>query len=214
MTEKSKAWVKKNGPLVGVLLFAILALLYLGDDIITQRASRITLEAIPPVADDLDPKQGAVKPTATIIEFGDFACTVCQLQVSILKDIINDFPNEVQLVWKDVPVDLLHPEARTASIAGHCAARQGKFWEMHDLLFSRQSELGDELYAELAQTLELNEQEFSSCLANRETENIIEQNIASAEAAKITSTPTFFINDVKYEGFMEYQEIIQALTGA
>jgi protein-disulfide isomerase len=213
MNERVRTWMRKNGPLVVLALIAMLALLYLGDDVVNKRASRISFETIPPVVQRDDPTQGTDEPVATIVEFGEFTCEVCKVQVHVLKDVINDFGNDVQVVWKDAPLDPLNQQSYLSSISGQCAARQGKFWEMHDAMFERQDELNVNIYNEIAAELELNTEEFSSCLSKRETDGKVQENIESAHAAQITSTPTFFINGVKYEGYLEYQDVVAALSG-
>lgn len=213
MSDRSKMWFKRNFPLVALVVFTVLALLYLGDDIVQQRESRVTLEPVAPTLQKDDPTQGTDEPVVRIFEFCDFSSPLCELESSVLKDIINNYPNDVQLVWKDAPLNNLTIESQNASIAAHCAARQNQFWGMHDLLFERQSELGTTLYDELADELSLDREEFDDCLSKRATSTIVEQNIEFANDAKVTTVPTFFINDIQYEGFVSYDDFIAALSG-
>lgn len=205
-------WLRKNGPLVVIAAFAVLALLYLGDSIVNQRAERISLTpTIPEISSD-DPYQGNKDAAVQVIEFGEFTCSACAAEVQEIKDIINDYGEQVLFVWKDAPLDTLAPESRLASIAGQCAARQNKFWEMQEALFLKQDELGRDLYIATAEDLELDVETFTTCFDSRETNKIVDRNIQEAEAAFVNATPTFYINGIKYEGFMEYADFISAFS--
>jgi|GEM_PF-4302738 len=212
MNDRSRSWLKRNGPLIVIASFAVLALLYLGDSIVNQRAERISLEPIAPTVSSKDPYQGNKDGSATIIEFGEFSCTACAAEVSVLKNIINDYGEQVALVWKDTPFDSLSPESRLASIAAQCAGLQGKFWDMEEALFAHQDELGRDLYISTATDLHLNVNDFTSCFDNRETNDIVDKNIQEAKDAQVTATPTFFINGIRYEGYMDYTDFIAAFT--
>lgn len=214
MNEAQRQWMRRNVPLIVVIGFAVVALLYLGDDIVKKRSERISIQPILPEVERTDPRQGTEDPTVTVIEFGDFNCIACKEQVAIMKDIINDYGEYVQWAWKDAPLDALDPESRTASIVAHCAGNQNKFWEMHDLLFERQQDLGSELYPELAESLELDTQLFNQCVASRETQSLVDHNIEAATLAQVGATPTFFINGERYEGLMEYAELVNAFATA
>jgi len=212
MNERTKSWMKRNGPLIVIAGFAILALLYLGDDIVNQRSERLSLTPIPPTVSSDDPYQGTQDALVIIVEFGEFSCEACAEEVSVLKDIINDYGENVLLVWKDAPLDSLNAESRLASVAAQCANKQDKFWEMQEALFTKQDELGRDLYLSTAKDLGLDVDEFTSCFDNRETNKIIDNNIEAADAGLVSATPTFFINDVKYEGYMEYSDFIAAFN--
>jgi protein-disulfide isomerase len=206
-----KDWAKRNGPLVIVIVFAILALLYLGDHVVKQRQSRVSIYPVAPKALSDDPKQGSENPQVTVIVFEDFSCLACKEEVSALKDLVNNFGSVLQVVWKDAPLDPLRPQGKTASIAAHCAGKQEKFWEMYELLFKNQESFGRETYIGLAKELQLNESQFTTCIDKQQTLAKVEENIKAAEDAKLTAVPTFYINGEKFEGYMEYDEFVDAL---
>ena len=212
MNEQPRTWLKKNGPLIVIAGFAVLALLYLGDSVVNQRSQRISLTPIVPEIFSDDPYQGNKDATVTVIEFGEFSCSACAAEVSVVKDIINDYGEDVLFVWKDAPLDTLSSETRLASIAAQCAAKQNKFWEMQEALFLKQSELGRDLYLATAEDLKLDVELFTSCFDNRETNKIVNRNIQEANDAFINATPTFYINGIKYEGYMEYVDFIDAFS--
>lgn len=212
MNERTKSWIKRNGPLIVIAGFAVLALLYLGDDIVNQRSERLSLTPIPPTVSSDDPYQGTKDAPVIVVEFGEFSCDACKEEVSVLKEVINDYGENVLLVWKDAPLNALNAESRLASVAAQCANKQDKFWEMQEALFAKQDELSRDLYLSAAKDVGLDVDEFTSCFDNRDTNDIIDRNIEEANAALVSATPTFFVNDIKYEGYMEYSDFISAFN--
>ena len=77
----------------------------------------------------IDPARGAANPKVTIVEYSDVECTACSQLNPLLENILQNDPNDVRLVWKDLPTDSAHPHATSAAVAAHCAQQQGKFWE-------------------------------------------------------------------------------------
>lgn len=212
MNAKFSGWLKRNGAMVVVIAFAVVALLYLSDSIINQRASRISILPQMPKHEFDDPTQGTSGGQITIFEFGEFACSACKDQVPILKNIINDYGKNVFLIWKDAPLNPLQPEATNASVAAHCAGNQDKFWEMSDKLFEHQTALGRDTYLALAKDLKLDMTKFTTCIDKQQTRDKVNADVAEAQAAQITSTPTFIINGKRYEGLMEYNDFVLAFT--
>ncbi len=132
---------------------------------------------IPPVL-PTDPVRGDTRAQLTIIEFGDFQCPFCADIAPVLAQVLASYP-EVRLVWKDLP-NPAHPQARPAALAARCAQNQDKFWEFHDLLFANQAELGDKLYKQIAEVLELDLTSFNSCLASQAYIEVVGEGLAAA----------------------------------
>lgn len=172
-------------------------------------------EAMPPQAVFLDvgddPVKGDVNAPLTVVEFSDFQCPFCsrfaeQTLPLIEENYINT--GKVKLVYQDLPLDNIHPNARLTHIAAECADEQGKFWEYHDLLFSTQRQWGnlssDALDSQLKQyaaTLEMNLQEFESCIISPEIANEVDDDLSQAAELGATGTPTFFIGTYE-DGFV------------
>jgi protein-disulfide isomerase len=161
----------------------------------------------------VNPTKGAKNPRVTIVEFSDFECTHCQTIQNALEDVLRAYPEDVRLVWKDMPNPSVHPQSIPASIAAHCADRQGKFWEYHDAVFARQTFLSDEQYKQIAQELELNMNRFTSCTTNQDTAAIVQKDAEEGRALDIIATPTLFIGKEKIVGEIESEELIKLIQG-
>ena len=161
---------------------------------------------------DDDPVKGDPDAPITIVEFSDFQCPFCsrwydQTLSSIEETYIDT--GKVKLVYRDLPLSSIHPNARSAHIAAECADEQNKFWDYHDVLFENQSEWNrlssNDLSAKLkeyAMTLELNTSNFESCLSSQEIADEVDADTSDAKSLGATGTPTFFIGNEK-DGFVK-----------
>ena len=133
-----------------------------------------------------------------IVEFADFQCPFCvrhykTVMPKIKKELINT--GKVKYVMYDFPLSF-HGQAKLASVAARCAGKQGKFWEMHDVLFDNQSGLTNALFLQTARTLKLNETAFASCLNEPGVSEAVESNIEYGNQLGVTGTPKFFVGKV------------------
>jgi len=159
-----------------------------------------------------DPFKGDPNAPVTIVEFSDFQCPFCsrffdQTLPLIEENYINT--GKVKLVYKDLPLDNLHPNARPAHIAAECADEQGKFWEYHDALFEKQSEWqrlsSSDLQTTLVQYADdfgLQTASFEACLNSPEIADEVNADFLQAASFGATGTPTFFIGNEK-DGFVK-----------
>ncbi len=129
----------------------------------------------------------------TIIEFSDFQCPFSKRFYITLNQILDEYPYQVNWAYRHLPSNF-HPEARLAAEASECAAEQGKFWEFAEKLFEDQTKLGKSLYQELATDLELNMEQFNSCVASRKYEDKIEADYQDAIKMEIQKIPASFVN--------------------
>lgn len=144
---------------------------------------------------------GAADAPVTIVEFGDFACPFCQQSAAGIRKVAAKYPAQVKIVWRDYPI--VNENSIILSLAARCAGEQGKFWEFHDSLFSKQAELaaavssdafGNQLDA-LAAGLNLSVGQFDECLSAGKYLEQINQDYQDGETLELTGTPTWFIND-------------------
>jgi len=165
---------------------------------------------------DDDPFKGDPDAPVTIVEFSDFQCPFCarfyQQTLSQLEENYID-TGKVKFVYRDLPLDSLHPNARTTHIAAECADEQGRFWEYHDILFESQgqwnrlaSEDLENSLKQYAQDLSLDGPSFETCLSSDEIADEVNKDALEARSYGSTGTPTFFIGTEK-DGFTK-------LTGA
>ena len=169
-------------------------------------SDEITIILTPPPVTERDPVLGATNARITIIEFSDFECPFCQNSQSVLTEILEEYPDDVRLVWKDMPNEDAHPHAASAARAARCAQDQGKFWEYHDLLFANQAQLSDGVYSTLAGTLNLNVPAFQSCLL-RPVPDIVRQGLQEGVVRGITATPYYFVNSLQKSGSITVAEL-------
>lgn len=161
-----------------------------------------------------DPVKGSPIAPVVIVEFSDFQCPFCRESKPIIAEIIKQNPEAVKLIYRDFPVLTLHTEAVVAAEAANCAQKQGAFWGYHDSLFDNQESLGSELYLALAQSMNLNIEQFTNCLDNHLTLAEIQKDLSDGVAAGVTGTPTWFVNGRMVAGALtqeSWQKIINSV---
>jgi len=177
-----------------------------------QQPAQPSAPQIIKVSLDDDPFKGNENAPVTIIEFSDFQCPFClrfyeQTLPSIMENYVDT--GKVKFVYRDLPLDSLHPNARPAHIASECADEQGKFWGYHDMLFDNQSEWGRLPAADLQSTLTqyasdlgLEPASFEACLESDVIADEVNKDSLDAARYGATGTPAFFIGNEK-DGFVK-----------
>jgi len=145
------------------------------------------------------PVRGEPSAKVTIVEFSDFQCPFCQRGASIMEDVLKAYPKDVKIAFKNLPLPF-HEKAKPAAKAALAAQKQGKFWEMHDLLFKNQSALGDDLFVKFATDLGLDVEKFKADMASPEVAKTIEDDAELARKLGVNGTPGFFVNGVLVSG--------------
>ncbi len=161
---------------------------------------------------DDDPIKGNANAPVTVIEFSDFQCPFCsRFYTQTLSQLQEDYidTGKIKLVFRDLPLDSLHPNARLAHVAAECADEEGKFWEYHDVLFEKQSQWqrlppSDYLNSliQYADDLGLQTVSFESCLESQEMFDEVARDVLEAARYGATGTPTFFIGNEE-DGFVK-----------
>ncbi|NDC38258.1 MAG: thiol:disulfide interchange protein [Proteobacteria bacterium] len=146
-----------------------------------------------------NPVRGPANAKVTVVEFSDFQCPYCKRGKETVDEIMKAYPNDVKFVFKQLPLPF-HPQARPAAKASVAAMKQGKFWEMHDALFSAQENLGEAFYLEQAKKLNLNVDKFKADMASAETDEYIKKDEEAAKKLGIGGTPSFAVNGVEVRG--------------
>ena len=140
------------------------------------------------------PVRGDAAAAVTIVEFSDFHCPFCRTVQPTLLQLLERYRGKVKVVYKDLPLDGLHPNARRASEAARCAADQQKFWEYHDVLYAAGNDVSDPTLLAHAAKVGLDSAAFGACLAAGKHKAGIEKDIAEAAKLGLQSTPAFFVN--------------------
>jgi protein-disulfide isomerase len=178
---------------------------------------RTSLPAKEIVVTEQDHVKGAAGAKVTLVEFADFQCPACAAYEPLVRQMVADNSDTVQLVFRHFPLTQIHKNALLGSKAAEAAAVQGKFWEMHDLLFANQLEWSGALNARdymvaYASTLGLDAKKFSDDLNNASIEERILAEYREGINLGVQGTPTFFLNGKKIQNPSspeEFNKLIQ-----
>jgi protein-disulfide isomerase len=160
----------------------------------TKFHATIVLEPRREQVEATGPARGPANARVTIVEFSDFQCPFCGRLEPILVQTLAKYPTQVRLVYRNYPLTTLHPDAQRAAEAAECAKSQGKFWEMHDLMFAEQSSLSVDALRDKARRLGLDTIVFGECLDSGKSREAIAADVHAGDQLGIVGTPASFIN--------------------
>lgn len=176
------------------------------------------------VVSSTSPSLGPVTAPVTVVEFGDFQCPFCKEAEPILKQVLAKYPEAVRLIFRNLPLGDVHPEAIAAAEAAACAHAQDKpgdqdtlFWHYHDGLYASQDSLGDSFYTTLATSLTslgLNVDTFNQCRSGHLMLAAIQTDFDAAVAAGAEGTPTFYVNGHRIAGVLPLDLWDKVITAA
>jgi protein-disulfide isomerase len=180
-------------------------------DLREQAATEILLEPARVAVEAIGPSKGPDDAIVTLIEFSDFQCPYCKRVVPTIEQIVAKYPTQVRFVFRNLPLNRLHPRAQFLAEAAACADKQGNFWGYHDLIFENTQAASDEDLEGHASTLGLDMQAFRQCVQNREAQQIIDADLAAAEDLQISGTPSFLINGIPMHGAVSVEKLSEAI---
>ena len=163
------------------------------------------------------PALGPEDAPITIVEFSDYQCSFCRRAEPTVKQVLEQYGDQVRFVYKHYPLESIHPLARGASEAASCAEDQGRFWEYHELIFTSANGLEPPALDGYAKELELDLDVFHACMAEGRQTARVSRDLADGNRAGVKSTPTFFVNGIQIKGaqpFSEFQRIIESELAA
>jgi protein-disulfide isomerase len=169
------------------------------------------MELITPVNRN-DHIQGSLNRKTTLVEYGDFECPYCGRAYPIVKEIQKIKGNDLGFVFREFPLSQSHLHAEHVAYAAEAAGKQGKFWEMHDMLFEHQDFLEDEDLVSYAQDLKLNIEQFKNDMASEGIKNKVKKDFMDGVRSGVNGTPTFFINGKRFDGPYEVDTLISAIA--
>jgi protein-disulfide isomerase len=168
----------------------------------------------PPVLDEAiqistagDPVLGPASARMTIVEFSDFQCPYCSKAVAQMKEVMRQMPKDVKLVFKQFPLDS-HSDAQFAAEAALAAQAQGKFWEMHDLLYAGFPDVRRTRIMAYAKELRLDIPKFTADVDSHKFKARVRAEEQEGEKAGVAGTPTFFFNGKKYNSVFEASQVV------
>lgn len=156
--------------------------------------------------------KGSKDAAVAIVEFSDFQCPYCSKLQPTLKEVLKAYPIDVKLIFKDFPLPF-HQQAQNAARAAHAAGEQGKYWEMHYMIFENFNMLSEEKFKEFASKIGLDIKKFMADYSSNKYDRQIEDDRQLALSAGVRGTPTLFINGKRMQGrsFNDFKEAIDTI---
>ncbi len=164
----------------------------------------------PPVSNK-DQQTGNIQSTIVLLEFGDYQCPHCGHAHPLIKKLLEQKGKDFAFVFRNFPLQEVHPAAFMAAMAAEAAAKQGKFWPMHDIIFENQQDLHARSFIGFAESIGLDEQQFGEDWQSETIRQKIEADFESGIRSGVNGTPTFYINGIKvaYDG--TYESLFDAI---
>ena len=163
------------------------------------------------VSVDGAPFKGPAKAPVTIVEFSDFYCPFCRRVLPTLAQLESQYGDKIKLVFRDFPIDNLHPGASKAHEAARCANEQGKFWPYHDKLFASPPKSGPEIFKGFAKELGLDATAFESCFDSGKYQATVKKDVEEGNRVGVTGTPAFFINGRMISGAQPLESFVRVI---
>ena len=170
-------------------------------------------QLVPPVG-ERDHVLGPADARVTLVEYGDYECPHCGALHPVIEAARKAFGGNLRFAFRHFPLRSSHPHALAAAKAAEAAGEQGRFWEMHDRLYQRQTQLEDQDLARHARKLGLDVARFQRELTARAHEVRIREDLASAARSGAGGTPSLFINGELYQGSLDRDSVFAALARA
>lgn len=169
----------------------------------------VMISLAPPVAEvgaGAGPLRGPREPAVTVVEFADYECPYCQQIDPLVKKLEQEFDGKIAVAFRDFPLPM-HRRAGKAAEATRCAGAQGRYWELHDLLFTNPTHLELSDLKQHARTLKLDAARFDQCLDSGEQIEAVKKDVAEAQRLGLTGTPSFFVNGHFVSGAVKYETL-------
>lgn len=157
------------------------------------------------------PFKGPAKAPVTMVEFSDFHCPFCKRVLSTLAQLDSKYSGKIKLVFRDFPIEQLHPGAGKAHEAARCANEQGKFWAYHDKLFANAPKTSLDNLKAYAKEVGLDAAAFEKCLGSGKYQAAVQKDIEEGTRAGVTGTPTFFINGRVISGAQPLESFVRVI---
>jgi protein-disulfide isomerase len=185
-----------------------------------SKASKFGTRPTPKLLDDPvpipilgSPAMGPANARITLVEFSDFQCPYCSKAVMQINATLKAYPNDVRLIFKQYPLMELHPAAAISAAAALAAHQQGKFWQMHDVMFANRPKLSRQSILVWAKEIGLDMNRFTADLDSDATKKAVLRDQADGDKAGVEGTPTVFINGQRYNGDLAPDAIKPVIEG-
>ena len=176
----------------------------------TQWGAALTM----PVSEERDHIQGPAEAAVTLVEYGDYECPYCGAAHPIIKEVQSRMGEGLRFVFRNFPITTSHPHAEQAAETAEAAAAQGRFWQMHDLLYENQRRLRDPDLRDYAERLALDVERFDKELADHVHAARVREDFMSGVRSGVNGTPTFYINGARHDDSYDVETMLAALERA
>jgi protein-disulfide isomerase len=167
-----------------------------------------------PVTEDRDHIQGPTEAAVTLVEYGDYECPYCGAAYPIVKEVQSRMGERLRFVFRNFPITTSHPHAEQAAETAEAAATQGRFWQMHDLLYENQRRLRVPDLREYAERLALDVERFDRELTEHAHAARVREDFMSGVRSGVNGTPTFYINGARHDDSYDIDTMLAALERA
>ena len=155
--------------------------------------------------------RGAAAAPVTIVEWSDFECPYCQSVLPTLERILEEYPEQVRLVFRHFPLHAIHPNAQAAAEAGVCAQDLGAFWQLHDLMFEEQDTLTADDLQDKAERAGLDVEAFTACLEQEGIADRVHADRRAGVEAGVNGTPALYVNGRPLAGAVAYEQLAEVV---
>jgi protein-disulfide isomerase len=155
---------------------------------------------------DGSPVTGPANAPITLVEFSDFQCPYCAAAVPQIRQVLQAYPTQVKLIFKEYPLEE-HPQADLAATAAVAAQRQGKFWPMHDILFAHANSLSRKSILSYAKEIGLDADKLEADMDTTQVRETVVRDVQDGNDANVQGTPTLFINGQRYNGALTFEAL-------
>jgi protein-disulfide isomerase len=161
--------------------------------------------------------KGPESAKVTIVEFSDLQCPACRAVQPLINSVVEQYPDDVRLIYRHFPLLDIHPNAMLAAQASEVAADEGKFWEMHDLLFQRQDEWANirdnqaliDQFGEYAQQIQIDKQILVEKIQTDDIKNRVMNDMALGSQLRVNATPTIYVNGQQLSAPQQLQAVVE-----
>ncbi len=172
------------GTIAGIIIIGVAGVL------LSTRGPKVTYDNV----NSPRPVDGNPSAKVVVQEYSDFQCPACGAVYQFVKDLVQQYAQDIRFEFKQYPLTKIHIYAYSAALASECANDQGKFWPYHDKLFENQDKLRSSDLKQYAADLGLDTTKFNACLDTQAKKSVVDADIQAGNALSVPGTPTFFVN--------------------
>jgi Na+/H+ antiporter NhaA len=216
--EEAKLGVLVAALLATVLAWVVFRVIRMLPPEMRARQIAGTADDLLDLSEDVDPERdhirGSEQAPVTLVEYGDYECPYCGRAEVVVSELLASMGDEIRYVWRNLPLNDVHPNAQMAAEAAEAAAAQGAFWEMNDVLLHHQDALTLSDLEGYAGELGIDVERFSDELRRREYATRVADDVSSADESGVAGTPSFFINGRRHQGAYDVETLTAAVRAA